>query len=178
MSFCFEFSLICTSTKTHLTVFSIKPILSHIFLSMLVISEYTQFQSQSPSSSFCHFSSAQSDWALNTADSMTDMFIRSTFHLPSTGSPVTGIIEFFSIRISESTTSIYSHCLQICVQGKVIPREACQFTIFFCWLRLLFQMTILGIRLDGMPVENIAYVWARCSYAGLPLFSVGFLWMA
>lgn len=105
--------------------------------------------------SFCHFCPIQlgfkSCWLYH-------LFIRSTFP----GSSLTRTIESFSIRIDGSTISIHSHCLQICAPRKVIPRAACQFTIFFCWLRLLFQMSILGIR---HAAERIAYVWARCSSA-------------
>lgn len=75
------------------------------------------------------------------------------------GSPLTRTTESFALRIDGSTASIHSLCLRICVQRKVISRAACQFTIFFCWLGLLFQMPILGIGLDDMPAERIAYVW-------------------
>lgn len=79
--------------------------------------------------------------------------------LPSPGSPLTRTTESFAVRIDGSTASIHRLCLRLCVQRKVISRAACQFTVFFCWLGLLFQMPILGIRLDDMTAERIAYVW-------------------
>lgn len=46
-----------------------------------------------------------------------------------------------------------------------------QFTIFSCWPGLLFQIPVVGIRLDDTPAEKIAYVWASCSSASGSFFS-------
>lgn len=84
---------------------------------------------------------------------------------PEWGLDLTRAMECFSIRRDGSTTSIHSHCLQICIQRKVIPTAAYQFTIFLCWLGLSFQMPVLGIRLDNTLAERISYVWTWCSSA-------------
>lgn len=54
-----------------------------------------------------------------------------------------------------STISVY----KFVSKGKLYQEQPANSPYFFCWLGLLFQMPIVGIRLDDMPAERIAYVW-------------------
>lgn len=66
--------------------------------------------------------------------------------------------------------NFHPQSLRICVQRKVVPTAAHQFTIFSCWLGLSFQIPILGIRFHDMPAERVAYVWASSSSASGSFF--------
>lgn len=167
-----------------------------MFLSLLMMSEYTQFQFQSPKLEILELLSASHHplLFLSFLPCPIQLGFKSCWFChrcvdetyPSAaipGTSLTRMTESSSVRIDGSTTTIHSHCLRICLQMEVIPRAACQVTILLCGLGLLFHMPVLGISLDDKPAESNAFVWARVSCAsdsfllGHPVFSAGFLRM-